>query len=83
MINEEMRRVNKQSGKVAKSARTIPKNYQSIIQLLETLPSSSLNLVEQFIRFLMYQAASNVQVASFDTDFDQIPWLRRLSMADD
>jgi predicted nucleic acid-binding protein len=59
----------------------IPRLYQDILNLMQT-SAGTLNFNDALIALVCRE--HNVPViASFDTDFDQIPWLRRLSPAGD
>lgn len=59
----------------------VPDLYGDILHLIQT-STGALNFNDALIA-LACRDLSILAIASFDTDFDQIPWLRRLSQAKD
>jgi predicted nucleic acid-binding protein len=59
----------------------VPRLYMDIIDLMRS-SSGTLNFHDALIA-LSCRERDILAIASFDADFDQIPWLRRLSSAED
>jgi predicted nucleic acid-binding protein len=59
----------------------VPDLYSEILNLMQA-STGALNFNDALIA-LACRDLSVPAIASFDTDFDQIPWLRRLSQAGD
>jgi predicted nucleic acid-binding protein len=59
----------------------VPQMFQEILALMQ-MSNGSLNFNDALIA-LACRAYGVPAIASFDTDFDQIPWLRRLALPGD